>query len=106
MDGITVRQLTEIAQVAHLRLMGDRGGFALLVTVSGFDRLLVTTRGHKRLFASLNTAAVFLMHMGIAGFEVSLAGYEPGRLRQPRPDRAAALRKTRTNPIQEELLDA
>lgn len=48
----------------------------------------------------------FLRQVGIEMFEVDARFYQPGRIRKARPDRAEALRKTRTTPRQQELLPA
>jgi hypothetical protein len=85
-------------------VVGKRAGFGIVVRLGGGDRSLGTTRGEERLFANLNTAALFLRDVGLPRFEVDITEFEPGRLRKARPDRADALRKTRTKPIQERLL--
>jgi hypothetical protein len=40
--------------------------------------------------------STFILEMGVSRFEVDMTGYQPGRLRKARPDRAQALRLTRT----------
>jgi hypothetical protein len=64
---------------------------------------LITSRGKVRLFASLDTAAALMKDIGLSRFQVDMAGHQPGRLRSPRPDRAEALRLTRTRMQQQPL---
>jgi len=75
-----------------------------MVRYGSVEKNLVTSRGEVRLFANLNTAVNFLRQQGLTRFQVDATNYEPGRLRKARPDRAAALRNTRTSPRQPELL--
>jgi len=81
--------------------MGKGSGFAVVVTLGSAEKILMTSRGRTRLFASLDTAATFVKDIGVSQFEVDVSRYEPGRLRSARPDRAAALRLTRTRMHQE-----
>lgn len=100
----TLRELIKAGSVSSAVLVGQRGGFAVGVSFADSDRFLSTTRGEVRLFANLNTAAHFLSRFGLVKFEVDATEYVPCRLRKARPDRAAALRKTRTTPEQQSLL--
>jgi hypothetical protein len=99
----TLRELREADSVASVLVRGSVGGYALVIRFGGNERLLATTRGETRLF-SLESAGRFLRDLGISKFEVDTSTYEPGRLRKARPDRAAALRKTRSTPVQSSLI--
>lgn len=100
----TLKELVEAGSVRGACLVGRPGGFGVVVRYGSVERALSCTRGQIRLFASLDTAMPYLKRLGLARFEVDATGYEPGRLRKPRPDRAEALRKTRTRPRQEQLI--
>jgi hypothetical protein len=81
------------------------GGFAVVVRIGVNDvRRLVTTRGTERRFASLDTAAGQLKDLGLPVFFVDVSNYKAARFRPPRPDRAVALRATRTRPLQQTLV--
>lgn len=99
----TLRELAETDSIRSVRANGQLRGFALLVDYGRAERKLVTARGEARLFSNLTTLACFLRKLGIERFEVDTTHYQPGRIRPPRPDRAAALRKTRTRPRQPSL---
>jgi hypothetical protein len=83
---------------------GQQRGYALLVQVGGGQKTLVTSRGGVRLFATLDTAGAFVRGLGIPQFGVDMSGHTPGLLRKPRPDRAEALRGTRTK-LQQQALE-
>jgi hypothetical protein len=99
----TLRELARAGAIDALCLAARGAGFAVHATYGQGEHVLTTARGEPRLFASLNTAATFLLGLGIDRFQVDAAGYEPGPVRKARPDRAEALRNTRTTPKQRPL---
>lgn len=104
--GITepiLRQLAEASAEMSARIVGRENAFIVLVKVGSGEKTVVTTRGNVRLFASLDTAAGFARDLGLSHFDVDMSLYKPGRLRNARPDRAEALRQTRTRMYQEPL---
>ena len=104
--GITepiLRQLAEATAEMSARIVGQQNAFVVLVRVGSGEKTVVTTRGNVRLFASLDTAAGFIKALGLSRFDVDVSFYKPGRLRNARPDRAEALRHTRTRMYQQPL---
>lgn len=99
----TLRELVTSGVFTGACAVGQQGGYAIAVQCGLSVRTLATSRGDVRLF-TLERASVFLKALGVTRFEVDATHYEPGRLRKPRPDRAEALRRTRTRPVQEPLL--
>jgi hypothetical protein len=100
-----LQQLLDVQAVTEISVVGVRQGFEVRVaSASGQPRALGTVRGDLRRFATIDTAATFLKALGAPKFSVEMTGFEPGRLRSARPDRALALRNTRTRPHQQELL--
>jgi hypothetical protein len=99
-----LRELVGANSVKSVCAVGRFGSFAVIVRYGSTEKILTNTRGDTRLFASLNTAADFLRRLGVERFEVDVTNFSPGRLRKPRPDRAEALRKTRTKPRQKHLI--
>lgn len=98
-----MRELVRANSITKACLIGKAGGFAVSIAYAAEERLLATSRGDIRLF-TLEGAQKYLCELGIPRFEVDASGYLPGRLRKARPDRAEALRNTRTTPRQTELL--
>lgn len=99
----TLRELVAVDSVTGACIVGQGGGYAVTVRCGLAERTLVSTRGNVRLF-TLERASALLCTLGFFRFEVDCKNYAPGLLRKPRPDRAEALRKTRTRPIQEHLI--
>jgi hypothetical protein len=98
-----LRQLVQASAEVSARIVGKDSSFSIVVHLGSGDKTVVTTRGNIRLFASLDTAAAFVGDLGLVRFYVDISHYRPGRLRGPRPDRAAALRQTRTRMQQQPL---
>lgn len=101
----TVRELIEAGSITTAHAVGRSGGFAVMFRCGAVERCLASARGGVRLFSNLTTLGIYLQRLGISGFEVDMSNYQPGRLRPPRPDRAEALRKTRTRLRQADLLE-
>lgn len=99
----TLRELVAADSVTSVCMVGQSGGYAVTVRCGSAERTLATTRGDVRLF-TLERASTLLRTLGLLRFKVDCTNYEPGRMRKPRPDRAEALRKTRTHPIQVSLI--
>lgn len=91
----TLRELVRANSINSVCLIGRPGGYVVKVRYGSLERVLATTRSEVRLF-TLGNAGTFLRAIGLPRFEVDATGYEPGRLRSARPDRAEALRNTRT----------
>jgi hypothetical protein len=98
-----LRELIQASTEVQAAAVGEQQGFVLQFRFGNAERRLATSRGKIRVFASLDTAGAYIRDVGISCFEVDMTGHEPGRLRSPRPDRAAALRGTRTRPRQQPL---
>jgi len=99
-----LRELFEASDgIVSATVSGRDRGFALVVHLGSTDKILATSRGGVRLFASLDTASAFVRDLGIERFEVDMTDHQPGRLRSARPDRAEALRLSRTKMQQQNL---
>jgi hypothetical protein len=98
-----LRELIQASAAVSATVSGRERGFAVLVHLGTSDKLLATSKGVVRLFASLDTVCSFVKDLGLERFEVDMSGYQPGRLRGARPDRAEALRRSRTKMRQQNL---
>lgn len=104
----TLRELCSAGAVRDIVVVGmQQGGYGVRIGYGAggrqIEKVLGTSRGGVRRFASLDTAGAFVRELGNERFGVDMSEYEPGLVRAPRPDRAAALKKTRTKPKQESL---
>lgn len=96
----TLRALIRANSIQSVVARGWHGGFAVEIRHGTAEHQLASARHDIRLFPNLTTLAIFLARLGITRFEVDVGNYTPGRVRKARPDRAAALRHTRTTPKQ------
>ncbi len=99
-----LKAVVEISTGMAVRIIGREKGFQLLLQFNSGEKTLINSRGEVRLFASLDSVASYLAALGLLQFEVDMSHYRPGRLRGPRPDRAEALKRTRTKLRQQSLL--
>lgn len=105
----TLRELCSVGAVQGFRVVGlKEGGLGIIAACGSAEcsshRVLCTSRGGLRRFASLDSAAAFLRDMQVEQFLVDVSERKPGRVRRARPDRSEALKRTRTTPTQGSLL--
>lgn len=100
---VFLRQLVRTPLQVRALVQGTKKGFQVVAYIGEEEKLLERSRGGPRLFASLDTAAAFVREIGLPRFEVDMTDYQPGRLRKARPDRAEALKRTRTRMKQQSL---
>ncbi|MBZ3299782.1 hypothetical protein IPR13_20840 [Xanthomonas perforans] len=70
-----------------VQLVGQVGGYTVMVRVGQVEKQLTGQRGEPRVFASLDTAAAQLLALGVTVFEVLPANYvrAPKAYRRGRP---------------------
>ncbi|WP_338338404.1 hypothetical protein ACSAMZ_20945 (plasmid) [Xanthomonas citri pv. bilvae] len=95
---ISITTLAALASAGALRtvqLVGQVGGYAVMVRVGQTETQLTGQRGEARVFASLDTAAAQLLALGVTVFEVLPANYvrAPKVYRRGRPAALKALTK-------------
>ena len=92
MDHRTLAKLVQSGAVRATRVIGQAGGWGIVITCGKTARPLAAQRGRVRLFSKLETVAAYLREIGIPRFDVDVLDYDPQRVRRPRPDRAEALK--------------
>ncbi len=106
-DGVikepALRELVDARAIEGACVAGQAGGYVITIQQGQYARTLVTTRGTPRLF-TLDNASKYLCGIGLPRFQVDASGFVPGRMRKPRPDRAEALKRTKTGPKQDLLI--
>lgn len=100
----TLRELLDSGSICSAIATGQPGGFTFSVCCGETWRVLGSTRGTVRVFGNLTSMATYLRGLGVSRFEVDTTNYAAARTRPARPDRAEALRRTRTKPHQPDLL--
>ena len=91
----TLRDLVAAGVVEAITATAKDGGFEVVVKFGNAAPVLGNARGDPKLFASLDTIAAQLLKLGVTSFTVDAKGYQPGRVRGPRPDRAEAMRRAK-----------
>jgi hypothetical protein len=93
-DHATLSELAGAGALRRARVVGQSGGWTLLVTLDSGERALAAQRGRQaRVFKRMETLASYLKGVGISRFDVDSAGFVPeATASRARPDRAEALR--------------
>jgi len=93
-DHGTLAKLVEAGTVRAARVVGQDGGWGVIVRDRKTERPLAAQRGQVRLFRKLETVVAYLKSIGIGRFDVDAMNYDPARTDRTRPDRAEALKQT------------
>ncbi|WP_372364232.1 hypothetical protein ACCQ07_21395 (plasmid) [Xanthomonas sp. NCPPB 3583] len=91
----TLATLASAGVLRTVQLIGQVGGYTVMVRVGQAEQQLTGQRGTPRVFASLDTAAAQLLALGVTVFEVLPAGYvrAPKVYRRGRPGALKELAK-------------
>ena len=91
-DHATMTKLAEAGVVRSARVVGQDGGWRILVKYDMTERVLAAQRSRQvRVFRKLETLVEYLKGVGIPLFDVDAVNYDPRvTTAAKRPDRAAA----------------
>lgn len=93
-DHTTLSRLAEAGAVRSAHIIGQAGGWGVLVKYGMTERALAASRSHQvRIFRKFETLVTYLKGVGIARFEVDAANYDAAsmKLSRARPDSSAAM---------------
>lgn len=93
-DHTTLTKLAEAGVVHSAHVIGQEGGWGILVKYGVSECILAAQRSQQiRVFRKLETLANYLKGLGIAHFEVDLANYGAENLSpRTRPDQSAKMK--------------
>jgi hypothetical protein len=93
-DHTTLTKLAEAGVVRSAHVVGQAGGWGILVKYGMTERALAAQRSHQvRIFRKLETLVAYLKGVGIPRFDVDAVNYDAeGENVYKRPDRAAAMK--------------
>ncbi len=93
-DHATLTKLTEAGIVCSAHVVGQQGGWGILVKYGMTERVLAAQRSHQmRIFRKLETLVEYLKGIGIPRFDVDAVNYDKQSLvAHKRPDRASAMK--------------
>jgi hypothetical protein len=91
----TLARLVEAGAVHGAHIVGQPGGWAVMVRYGMHERPLAAQRSRNvRLFRKFETLVSYLKKVGIARFDVDSSNYDPDTPKTTRrPDRAEALKR-------------
>lgn len=94
-DHPTLARLAEAQAVRAAHVIGQPGGWSIIVKYGMTERLVSATRSREvRVFKKFETLVGYLKDLGLSSFDVNAADYDPaGGKTATRPDRSAALKR-------------
>lgn len=92
-DHATLLHLVEAGAVSGADVVGQPGGWEIVVKYGTFERVLAARRGAVRVFGRFETLLNYLKSIGITQFNVNASNYDPARKRT-RPDSSERMKRT------------
>lgn len=108
-DHTTLMRLTEAGAVRSAHIVGQAGGWGILIKYGMAERALAAQRSQQvRIFRKFETLVGYLKGVGIVRFDVDAANYDPDSLKatRSRPDQTAALKSVYEAAARSKLLKA
>lgn len=94
-DHTTLSRLAEAGAVRSAHIVGQKGGWGVLVKYGMTEHALAAQRSHQvRVFRKFETLVSYLKGVGISRFDVDAVNYDAASLKttRNRPDRAEAMK--------------
>lgn len=92
-DHVTLQHLVEAGAVRGAEVVGQPGGWGIVVKYGMKERTLAARRGAVRVFSRFETLVNYLKGLGISQFNVNASNYDPAEKRV-RPDAAERMKRT------------
>lgn len=89
----TLRELVAAGSIRAATVLGQRGGWAVLVRYGMFEKALAAKTGAPRLFTTVDAAVKVLRGAGLGRVDLDSSGFERASGGHRRPDRSTALRE-------------
>jgi asparagine synthetase A len=95
LDGKAVKKLAIAHALTGATVLGQPGGFAVLVKYGAVERAVAAQRsGRMRIWRNLNTAAAYVRdELGLVRFEIDMTAHDLAAIERKRPDTAARQRQ-------------
>jgi hypothetical protein len=96
-SGKAVKGLVESRELRGALVLGQPGGFAVVVRYGSHERAIAAQRSRQiRLWRNLNTAAAYVRdELGMQRFEIDMADHDADAVERRRPDTAERQRQLR-----------
>ncbi|WP_366919061.1 hypothetical protein [Geobacter sp.] len=86
-DHVTLQRLVEAGAVRGADVIGQPGGWEVVIKYGMVERALAVRRGAVRIFRHFETLVAYLKEIGISQYTVNAADYDPATpVRKARPD--------------------
>lgn len=92
-DHITLQHLVEAGAVKGADVVGQPGGWGIVIKYGVTERALAARRGAIRVFSRFETLVNYLKGVGISQFNVNAINYDPADKRS-RPDSSTRMKRT------------
>lgn len=94
-DHQTLMRLVEAGAVHGATVIGQPGGWGVVVQYGMTERAIAAKRGPVRVWRRFETLAGYLKDMGLYRYQVDAVNYTPESLREPTPKRPDASERMR-----------
>ena len=88
-DHVTLVRLVEAGAVHSANIIGQAGGWEVVIMCGLTERALAAKRGSVRTFRKFETLVGYLKGLGVAKYQVDAAGFDPVALKLSRGNEAA-----------------
>jgi len=92
-DHVTLQHLVEAGAVRGADVVGQPGGWGVIIKYGMVERALAARRGAVRVFGRFETLVNYLKGMGISQFNVNASDYDPAD-KKTRPDSSERMKRT------------
>jgi len=83
-DHVTLERLVEAGAVRGASIVGQPGGWGVVIQYGMTERALAAKRGAIRIFRKFETLAAYLKDMGIVTYQVDASHFDPAALKTGR----------------------
>jgi hypothetical protein len=92
-DHVTLQHLVEAGAVKGADVVGQPGGWGIVIKYGMTERALAARRGAIRIFSRFETLVNYLKNIGISQFNVNASNYDSSDKRS-RPDSSERMKRT------------
>ncbi len=80
-DHLSLERLVEAGAVRGAHIVGQAGGWGVVIQYGTMERTLAAKRGAARIFRKFETLVGYLKNMGITQYQVDASGFDLGALK-------------------------
>ncbi|MDP1593533.1 MAG: hypothetical protein Q8L80_04725 [Gallionella sp.] len=91
-DHVTLSRLVEANAVNGATVIGQPGGWGVVIKYGMTERALAAKRGSVRIFRKFETLVGYLKGIGVVKYQVDASGFDPAALKLTRSNEGAGTR--------------